>query len=84
MRQPRMLRDARCHADRPVGPGRDDAVDPQRAHEPLDRRLVLGREDAAPVGEREPGRTGIAIDHGDPQAARTRCLEQTELSGPRS
>ena len=81
MRQPGMLRDPRGDADRPVRARRDDPVDPERPDEPLDRGLVLGREDAAPVGEREPGRAGVAIDHGQPEPARTRGLEQTELSG---
>ena len=81
MRQPGPLGNPRRDPDRPVRARRDDAVDPERPDEPLDRRLVLGRENAAAIGEPEPGSTGIAIDHGDPEAARTRRLEQTELSG---
>jgi hypothetical protein len=81
MRQACPFRNPRRDGDRPVRAGRDDAVDPEGPDEPLDRRLVLGREDAAAVGEPEPGSAGIAIDHGDPEAARTRRLEQTELSG---
>ena len=80
MRQPGVLGDPRGDAHRPVRPRGDDPVDPERAHEPLDRGLVLGREDAPPVGEREPGRARIAIDHAQPEAACTRRLEQTELS----
>ena len=72
------------HADGPVRAGRDDPVDLERAREAVDRRLVLGREDAAPVGEVEAGRRGVAVDRGDPEPARPRCLEQPELcrSGP--
>ena len=81
MRQPGVLGDPRGHSDRPVGARGDDPVDVERAHEPLDRGLVLGGEEAAAVGEHEPGRARIAIDHGHPQSARTRGLEQTELSG---
>ena len=81
VREPAALGDPRCDADRPVRPRRDDPVDPEGADQPLDRRLVLGREDAAAIGEAEAGRGGIAVDHGDPEAARTRRLEQTELSG---
>ena len=51
VRQPGALGDPRRDADRPVGAGRDDPVDLERADEPLDRGLVLGREDAAAVGE---------------------------------
>ena len=75
-----MLGDARGDTDRPVGARRDDPVDPERAHQPFDRRLVLGREDAAPVGKRESGRPRVAIGHRHPQTTRTRSLEQTELS----
>ena len=53
MRQPGALGDARGDADRPVGAGRDDPVDLERRRQALDRRLVLGREDAAAVGEAE-------------------------------
>ena len=81
MGQPGPLGYSRRDANGPVRARRDDAVDPERADEPLDRRLVLGREDAAAVGELEPGSAGIAVDHGDPEAARTRRLEQTKLSG---
>jgi hypothetical protein len=81
VREPGALRESCGDADRPVRAGRDDPSDPERADEPLDRRLVLGREDAAAIGEVEAGRRRIAVDHGDPEAARTRRLQQTELSG---
>ena len=64
-------------------PGEIDPVDLERAGEPLDRRLVLGREDAAAVGEAEAGRRRVAVDDGDPEAARARRLEQPELCGAR-
>jgi len=71
-------------AHRPVGARRDDPVDLERADEPLDRGLVLGREDAASVGEPEAGRARIAVDDGDPDPARAGRLEQAELSRPRA
>ena len=67
-------------ADRPVGARRDQPVDVERADQPLDRRLVLGREHAAPVGEAEAGRRRIAVDDGEPEPAGARSLEQPELS----
>jgi hypothetical protein len=81
MRQPCAVCETGGDRDRPVRPRRDDPVDVQCADVPLDRGLVLGGEDAAPVGVVEPGRGRIAVDDGDPQAARTRRLEQSELSG---
>ncbi len=77
-----MLRHARCDADRPVGSRRDHAVDAQRADQPLDRGLVFGREDAAPVGEAETGCSRITIDDCEPEPAVACCLEQTELRRP--
>jgi hypothetical protein len=71
-------------AHRPVGAGSDHPVDRHRADQTLDRRLILGREDAAAVGEPEPGRRGIAVDDGEPDAAGTRGLEQPELGGTRA
>jgi len=59
-------------------------VDPERPDEPLDRRLVLGREDAAAVGEPEPGRRRVAVDDGHPEATPARGLQQPELSGSRA
>ena len=79
--EPRSLGDPRGDADRPVGAGRDHAVDPERRDEALDRGLVLGREDAPAVGEPESGRSGVAIDDRDPEVAGAGRLEQPELSG---
>ena len=84
MRQARMGGNPGRDADGPVGAGRDDPVDPERADEALDRGLVLGREDAAPVGEGKAGGAGIAVDHGKPHPARASRLEQAELSGTRA
>ena len=47
------LRDARGDPDGPVDARRDHAVDALGLGEPLDAGLVLGRDDRAPVGERE-------------------------------
>ncbi len=62
-------------------PGEIDPVDAERAGEPLDRRLVLGREDAAAVGEvgsrARPGRGRRRRARG--RAARR--FEQPELCG---
>ena len=84
MRQPGALGDPGGDADRPVGPGRDQSVDPERPGETLDRRLVLRRENAAPVGEAESGRRRIPVDDRQPDPARTCCLEQPELCRPGS
>ena len=51
MGEPRALGDPRGHSDRPVGAGRDQALDAEGADEPADRRLVVRRENAASVGE---------------------------------
>ena len=75
----------RSRAATPTGqsvPGEMIPSIPSAADQPLDRRLVLGREDAAAVGEPEAGRGRIAVDDGDPEAARARRLEQPELCGP--
>ena len=79
MRQAEPLGDARRDADRPVGARRDDPVDLARPREPLDPRLVLGRDERPVVGEREAGRRGVAVGGDDVEAARPRRLEQAEL-----
>ena len=81
VREAEALGDPRADADRPVGARRDDPVDVERVGEPLDRRLVLRREDAAAVGEPEAGRCRVAVDDGEPEPAPTRRFEQPELSG---
>ena len=65
--------------------GRDQPVERKRRGEPLDRRLVLDRDDAAAVGEaRSPGAAGVAVADRDPDPARARRLEQPELCRPRA
>ena len=50
----------------------------------LDRLLVLGREDAAAAREAEARRRRVAVDHGDPEPAPVRSLEQPELCRARA
>ena len=81
VREREPLRDAGRDGDRPVDPGRDHAVDPLGLREPLDPRLVLGRDDRAAIREREAGRGGIAVDRDHEQVQRACGLEQPELRG---
>ena len=48
-----LLGDPCGHGDRAVGARRDQAAEREGAAEALDRGLVVGRDDAAPVGEGE-------------------------------
>ena len=82
MREPGALGDPRRDADRPVGAGRDQPFDAERPDEPLDRRLVVRREDAAPVGETKPEGRRVPVDNGQPDPASASRLEQPELSRP--
>ena len=83
MREADALRHAGGDAHGPVGARRDDPVDPARSGEPVDSLLVLRREHRALVGEREPGRAGIAVDRDHVNVATgPRGLEQAELGGP--
>jgi hypothetical protein len=79
MRQAELRGHARRNGDRPVGARGDHSVGRERRREPLDRRLVLGRDDATAVGERKPGRRGVAVDDRRPDAVRPRSFEQPEL-----
>ena len=79
MRQPEPLGDAGGDPDRPVGAGRDDPVDRSGPREPLDPRLVLGRDHRALVREREPGRERVAVDGDHRQVTGRSRLEQAEL-----
>ena len=82
VRQPSALGDPRGDADGPVGAGRDDPVDLERSDEPLDRGLVLGREDAAAVGEAgSPGAPGSRSTTAVQTPRALRGLEQSELCG---
>ena len=67
-----------------VGAGGDHAVDLLGACEPVDRRLVLDRDDRAAVGVAEPRRRGVAVGRDDVQPAGPRRREHAELgrSGP--
>ena len=76
--------DARGDRDGPVGSRRDQAVGLERGGEPLDRRLVLGRDEAAAGGELEAGRGRVAVADGRPDPVRTRSLEQPELRRARA
>ena len=69
-------------ADRPVGARRDDPVDVAGPGQPVDRLLVLRRDDRALVREGEAGRLRVAVDrnHLDVRPAAGR-LEQPELGG---
>jgi hypothetical protein len=84
MGQPEAGRNAGRDGDRPVDPRRDDAVNALRLRELSDRRLVLGRDDRAPVRVLEPGRLGIAITGDDEELAVTRRAQKPELcrAGP--
>ncbi len=82
MGQTELGRDARGDRNRPVDPGCDHAVDLLGRGESLERRLVLGRDQCTPVGEREAGRSGIAVGGDHVELPPARRFEQTELSGP--
>jgi hypothetical protein len=76
VREREPLRDARGDRDRPVRTGRDHAVDPLGLGEPVERGLVLARDQRAPVGERERRSGRIAVGRDHDQAALARGLEQ--------
>ena len=80
--KPDPIGDACRDPDRPVGTGRDDAVDVTRPGEAVDSLLVLGGEDRPLVRERKADGLRIAIhrDHVH-VAARPGGLEQAELGG---
>jgi hypothetical protein len=82
MRQPEPICDPRGNRDGPVGPGGDDPVDAECMCETLDRRLVLRRDEAAPVGEPEARGARVAVGDGEPDAARAGRFEQAELRRP--
>jgi hypothetical protein len=80
MGQAETLGDSGSDADRPIRAGRNQPVDLERRGNPLDPRLVLGREQAAPVGMAKARGGGIAVDDGDPETSGARSFEQPELS----
>ena len=68
----------------PTGQSVPGEISPSMPSAPASRsiaRLVLGREDAAAVGELEAGRGRITVDDSDPEAALARRFEQPELCG---
>ncbi len=79
VRQPEPLGEARGDPHGPVRAGRDDAVDPVSARQPVDSGLVLRRDDGAGVGVAEARRCGIAIDCEHVQVALARCAQEPEL-----
>ena len=83
VREPDPLRDARGDPDRPVRTRRDDPVHVARPREPVDRLLVLRRDDRALVRQHEPHGLRVTVDrdhvHVVPPVGR---LEQPELRGP--
>jgi hypothetical protein len=50
----------------------------------VDRRLVLGRDQRAPLRQPEAGGGRITVDGDDAQAARASRLEQSELRRART
>ena len=82
MRQSGALGDPRRQSDRPVGSRRDQPLDAEGSDEPVDRSLILRRQDAAPIGETEAGRGGVPVDDGEPDPASASRLEQPELCRP--
>ena len=82
MRQAELGRDARGDRDRPVDAGCDHPVDLLSRSQPLERRLVLGRDQCTPVGEGKARRPRFAVGGDDIKLALARRFEQTELPGP--
>ena len=81
MRQVVPRRDACGDRDRKVDPGSDDAADLLRRRQPVDRRLVLDRDDRPPVRMTESGRRRVTVDGDDVEAALGGRFEQPELPG---
>ncbi len=81
MRQPEPGGDPGRDGDGVVAAGRDDPVDLLGAGEPLDRRLVLDRDDRAPVGVAKARRGGVAVGRDDGEPAPACGLEHSELRG---
>ena len=82
VRKAEPLRDPRRDRHGPVDARRDHALDGLRPCQPLQRRLVLVRDDRPPVGEREPDRRRVAVGRDDEQPPLPGRLEQAELSRP--
>ena len=84
MRQRESLGNTCGDRHRPVDPRRNQPLDPLGTGQPLDARLVLGREDRAPVGVAEPRRRRIAVDRDHMQVTRPRCGQEAELRRARA
>ena len=63
--------------------GRNDPIDALGAREPLDRLLVLDRDDRAAVGVAEPGGRRVAVGDDKGQAPAPGIREDAQLSGAR-
>src|SRR5438105_10033909 len=79
MREAEALRDPGGDPDRVIRSGCDEAVHLLRAREPVDRRLVLDRDDRPPVGVAEARRRGVAVGRDDRQPAPPGGGEDSEL-----
>ena len=85
MGNPHALGHPGCDADRPIGAGRDDAIDLPRTSEPVDALLVLRGENRTLVRKGEPGCTWVAVDCDDGEVVPPPCgLEEAELRRPRA
>ena len=83
MRDAEPHREPRGDPDRPVDPGRDHAVHPLGEGQPLDRGLVLDRDERPLVGEPEARGRRVAVERDHLEPAPARGLEQAELRRPR-
>ena len=79
MRQTKAGRYPGRGADSPVDPGRDHPVHALGLGQPLERRLVVERDDRPPIGVAKARRRGVAIDRDHEDASRTRRSQQAEL-----
>ena len=82
VRQPEALRDPRGHRHGPVDPGGDDPVDALGAGEPVDRFLVLGRDDRAPVGDTKPDARRVPVGGDDEEPALAGRASSPSCAGP--
>jgi hypothetical protein len=82
MGEPKPVRDPRRDPDRPVVGRRDHSVDALGLGQPVQRRLVLERDQRAPVGVPEAGSGCVAIDRHYHQPAAPGGRQQPELLAP--
>jgi len=81
VRQCQTLRHACGDRHGPVDPRRDQAVDPLGAGQPLDARLVLGRDDCPAVGVAEAGRGWFPVNGDHMELTRPCRRQEAELRG---